>query len=707
MKTRRFWFIPASVLIGLLTAVMFLTGASALPGTTERVSVDSAGVEANDASSIPTISSDGRFVAFHSFATNLVAGDTNSSSDVFVHDRQTGATTRVSVDSSGVEGNGNSFSPDISDDGRLVAFYSFATNLVTGDTNNAPDVFVHDLVSGVTERASVDSAGVEGNQLSQSPSISGDGRFVGFLSNATNLVTGDTNNVSDDFVHDRQTGATTMISVDSAGNLGNGGGGFTTFSGDDRFVAFSSTASNLVTGDTNGASDVFVRDRDTDLDGIFDEAGAVSTTIVSVDSLGVQGNSTSANTFSGISRDGRFVAFFSFASNLVAGDTNGVFDIFVHDLVSGVTERVSVDSAGVEGNGRSLLPAISRDGHFVAFYSLATNLVAGDTNGSDDVFVHDRQSGATVRVSVDSGGTQGNGSSLRPAISGDGCIVTFDSSASNLVAGDTNNTSDVFVHDLGDTDGDGNCDPFDSTPLGVCGGLPVTIAGTPGNDVINGTAGSDVIHGFAGDDAINGLGGNDVICGGDGNDTLNGGTGNDRLFGGNGSDTLNGGKGNDTLLGEDGNDVLNGDEGRDSLSGGDGNDSLAGGADGDNLNGGAGDDVMDGGAATDTVSFADAPGTVSADLSSGTASGEGNDTLATIENVIGSAFDDTLIGDAGSNFLDGADGNDSLYGRAGNDTLKGGAGDDFFDGGLGNHDVCDGGPGIDTAAPLTCEPFTQ
>ena len=520
MKTRRLWFIPASALIGLLTAIVFLTGASAFPGITERVSVDSAGVEANDASSIPTISSDGRFVAFHSFATNLVAGDTNSSSDVFVHDRQTGATTRVSVDSSGVEGNGNSFSPDISDDGRLVAFYSFATNLVTGDTNNAPDVFVHDLVSGVTERA-------------------------------------------------------------------------------------------------------------------------------------------------------------------------------------------SVDSAGVEGNGRSLLPAISRDGHFVAFYSLATNLVAGDTNGSDDVFVHDRQSGATVRVSVDSGGTQGNGSSLRPAISGDGCIVTFDSSASNLVAGDTNNTSDVFAHDLGDTDGDGNCDPFDSTPLGVCGGLPVTIAGTPGNDVINGTAGSDVIHGFGGDDTINGLGGNDVICGGDGNDTLNGGTGNDRLFGGNGSDTLNGGKGNDTLLGEDGNDVLNGDEGRDSLSGGDGNDSLAGGADGDNLNGGAGDDVMDGGAATDTVSFADATGAVSADLSSGTASGEGSDTLAAIESVIGSAFDDTLMGDAGSNFLDGADGNDSLYGRAGNDTLKGGAGDDFFDGGPGTHDICDGGPGIDSAAPLTCEPFTQ
>src|SRR5262249_4136371 len=155
-----------------------------------------------------SLSADGRFVAFKSFATNLVSGDTNNATDVFVHDRQTGQTERVSVDSTGRESNNNSYDSILSADGRIDAINSIATNLVGGDTNNAADIFVHDRQTGQTERVSVDSAGVQGNRDSEIPSLSADGRFVAFNSTATNLGGGDTNNAADIFVHDRQTGQT-------------------------------------------------------------------------------------------------------------------------------------------------------------------------------------------------------------------------------------------------------------------------------------------------------------------------------------------------------------------------------------------------------------------------------------------------------------------------------------------------------------------
>jgi TolB protein len=166
----------------------------------ERVSVDNSGVEGNDSSLNPSISSDGRYVAFQSYATNLVTGDNNSRYDVFVYDRDTGEIERVSVDNSGVEGNGNSLNPSISSDGRYVAFYSNATNLVAGDNNGSQDVFVYDRDTGEIERVSVDNSGVEGDGGSSYSSISSDGRYVAFYSDATNLVTGDTNTTADVFV---------------------------------------------------------------------------------------------------------------------------------------------------------------------------------------------------------------------------------------------------------------------------------------------------------------------------------------------------------------------------------------------------------------------------------------------------------------------------------------------------------------------------
>jgi hypothetical protein len=427
--------IPQRTASALFSAA-FLAGVC-LGQTTERVSVDSSGAEGNDESERASISADGRYVSFSSGADNLVPGDTNRYPDVFVHDRQTGVTERVSVDSSGVEGNYVSNRASISADGRYVAFGSGADNLVPGDTNGYWDVFVHDRQTGVTERMSVDSSGVEGNNWSLCASISADGLYVAFDSEADNLVPGDTNWRWDVFVHDRQTGLTERVSVDSSGAQGSNTSKRPSISADARYVAFESSADNLVTGDTNGTKDIFVHDRQTGV-----------TERVSVDSSGAQGNHSSSYPF--ISADARYVAFDSYAKNLVLGDFNNYGDVFVHDRQTGVTERVSVDSSGVEGIDDSFYSPISADGRYVAFTSKADNLVPSDTGRAGDVFVRDRQTGVTERVSVNSLGAEGNNWSAAAAISADGRFVAFQSEASNFVAGDTNGEWDVFVHDRWD-----------------------------------------------------------------------------------------------------------------------------------------------------------------------------------------------------------------------------------------------------------------
>lgn len=400
---------------------------------TERISVSSSGEQGNEHSSEPSVSADGRYIAFKSYATNFDENDTNGSCDAFVHDCLTGETTRVSVSSSGEQGNNNSAFPSISADGRYVAFQSFASNLVPSDTNNALDVFVHNRQTGETTRVSVSSTGVEGNGNSGDPYISGDGRYVVFESVAKNLVAGDTNNVSDVFMHDRLTGETFRVSVSSAGTEGNGGSTDPCISADGRYIAFESTAKNLVSGDTNNAADVFVHDLLTG-----------ETKRVSVSSSGAEGNFDSNDPF--ISADGKFVAFISRSSTLVAGDTNSKIDVFVHELETGKTSRVSLSSSGVEGNGDCTNPSLNADGRFVGFDSLANNLVANDTNGFSDVFVHDRYTGKTIRISISSSGVQGNFNSSFPFFSADGKLVAFYSYATNLVSDDTNGYYDVFLH---------------------------------------------------------------------------------------------------------------------------------------------------------------------------------------------------------------------------------------------------------------------
>jgi len=395
-------------------------------GTTERVSVSSSGNQGNGWSGGRAISSDGRFVAFESETSNLVPGDTNNTGDVFVRDRQTGITERVSVDSSGNESNGYSQNPSISDDGRYVAFESFsATNLVPADTNNRADVFVHDRQTGQTVRASLGDLGVQGNNDSTWASISADGRFVAFSSDASNLVSGDTNANTDAFVRDLLLGTTQRVSVNSSGTQGNdfsGGQGHMEISGDGNVVAFISHATNLVPGDTNGVYDVFTHNRATGI-----------TERVSVDSSGNQSNADSYA--ARVDYDGTVVGFTTTATNLVPGDTNGFQDSFVHDSVSGTTERVSLSNLGGQLGGASNGSSMSSDGRYVA-YSFGSG-----------AYVRDRVAGATDLVSVDSAGNAGNGSSSAPSLSDDGRFAVFASTATNLVAGDTNGQSDVFVHE--------------------------------------------------------------------------------------------------------------------------------------------------------------------------------------------------------------------------------------------------------------------
>ena len=427
---------PGDVFANLALLIPLILPAAHLSAqTTTRVSVHGPN-RGNGPSQYAQISASGRFVVYTSTASNLVDGDTNWVSDVFVHDRETGETTRASLGDAGNQGNSLSQFPRISAGGRIVAFESLASNLVDGDTNGALDVFVHDRKSGRTTRVSLGSGGDQGNSGNGVPSLSSDGRVVAFESLSSNLVDGDTNKSTDVFVRDRHTGETTRVSVDSRGRQANGSSAGSSLDGSGRYVAFESLATDLVPGDTNRVSDVFVHDRQTG-----------ETTRVSVDSRGRQGNGGSSAP--SLSADGRFVGFGSYGSNLVDGDTNQEIDVFVHDRQTRETTRVSVDSRGRQANGSSGIAALSADGRWVAFHSFASNLVDGDTNGTLDVFVHDRLTGRTTRTSLAEKGRESNGPSRDSTISADARFVAFESHASNLVSRDDNGFVDVFVRDRG------------------------------------------------------------------------------------------------------------------------------------------------------------------------------------------------------------------------------------------------------------------
>jgi Tol biopolymer transport system component len=381
----------------------------------------------------PAMSGDGGVIAFASMASEIAPGEANDDMDVFARDTRTGVIERISAAADGAGADAWAISPTISPDGRYVGFLSGATNLVPGDVNGVPDSFARDRRTGANELISVSSDERQADGLSGQPVFSADGRYAVFLSQATNLVPGDTNGRQDVFLRDRVAGTTERVSVGSAGVQADGDSLEPSVSADGRFVAFESGAENLVPGAGNDHRDVFVRDRRTGTTEVIPAPAGVEVTQPSISADGrmvayassgpdapsqvsVYDRQTRASTLvsqaaSGtggadaytasprISGDGNYVAFFSFAANLVPGD-DGMSDVFVRDLRARTTAKVSGGVGGRLGDAYSDFPSISTDGKYVAFESEATNLVEDDTNGYSDIFVHDRAPGPEARFAV-------------------------------------------------------------------------------------------------------------------------------------------------------------------------------------------------------------------------------------------------------------------------------------------------------------------
>ncbi|HUR29353.1 MAG TPA: calcium-binding protein [Planctomycetota bacterium] len=425
------------VLVPALLGVVVLFSPWLGAQSTRLCSTSTAGVQGNKENAVvnfrgPHPSADGRFVTFFSKSSNLVANDTNNAFDVFVKDALTGVTTRVSVATGGGEADAESRDPRISPDGRFVVFGSFSRTLVVPHSSSNQDIFVHDRALGTTVMVNFPNAGGLGNQNSAHADISDDGLWVVFESTATNLVSGDSNGASDIFLSDVANGGLARISLTPAGNQADQASRYPDLAGDGSVCVFESSATNLVAADGNGSSDIFLRVLATGV-----------TELVSVSSAGTQGFGGSFRPC--ISRDARFVAFQSTASDLVAGDTNLQTDIFVRDRANGTLVRVSVDDLGQEALGRSDEPSISADGRWIVFSSTAANLVSGDANGWSDVFRRDLLLGTTERVSQAAPAGEGNGDSYLAMISAGGMHVGFASTANNLVAGDTNAKIDAFL----------------------------------------------------------------------------------------------------------------------------------------------------------------------------------------------------------------------------------------------------------------------
>ncbi len=363
------------------------------------------------------LSDDGRYVQFSAMESGY---------PLFVHhiwlrDEWTGITQQIDVSTAGVPGDGWAEPGDLSSDGRFAAFTSGARNLVPGKPGSIQDVFVRDLAMGITTLVSQGPGGLFSDGHSYRPVLSADGRYVAFHSAATQLVPGDSNGVDDAFVYDRVLGGLRRVSVSSTGEQGNGTSWFTALSGDGRYVAFSSLSSNLAPNDTNGDWDVFVRDLQTQ-----------QTTLISRSLSG--GTSPGQSWIDSLSADGRYVVFESLSSELVPGDTNGVWDAFRHDRMLGTTVRISVDAQGNQLDQESYGGPQSADGSLVLISSLSDALVPGDANGTYDAFLIEVTTGSAQLMSVGSTSAQGpvGTQSFARGLSADGRFATFETSGGNL-----------------------------------------------------------------------------------------------------------------------------------------------------------------------------------------------------------------------------------------------------------------------------------
>lgn len=440
MKSWKTWVILSVIFLLVSIPVKSQPVGPFSAGINKLVSLAPDGSQGNRGSTSPSITSDARYVVFESSAFNFVSGDTNGVADIFVRDQYTGSIERVSVASDGTQANGYSADPVISDDGRYIAFRSSATNLVPNDTNGDGDIFVHDRQTRQTVRVSVASDGTQGNNWSYSPTISADGRYIAFDSLASNLVPGDTNGTviltygRDVFIHDMQNSQTERVSVDSEGGQVSFLSEKADISADGRYVAFRSGAPDLVPGDANGDYDIFVHDRLT---------GEVE--LISVASNGTQGNGGSYNPT--ISADGRYVAFVSQASSFVANDSNNGMDVFVRDRQTGSTELISISHEGYPANDEFIITkvSISADGRYVAF-STTKPLTIDDIDSYSDVYLHDGENG-TLKILSFSVYSFASAYGSEPDISADGRYIVFWTASAYLVLDDTNESSDVFIHD--------------------------------------------------------------------------------------------------------------------------------------------------------------------------------------------------------------------------------------------------------------------
>lgn len=427
----------AAALVTLVAVALPAAPASATTKTvpvTALVSVNPSGKTGIGASTEASLSTGGRFVAFTSYTPDLVSGDTNGTRDVFVRDTLAETTVRVSVTNAGAQAVGASDQPSISRDGRYVAFRSDATNLVPGDTNGIADVFVRDLRLKTTVRASVanDGGQATGGASSQ-PKLTADGLKVVFESAATNLAPGDANGASDVFLRDTFAATTEVVSVTTAEVSLVSGARNPSVSGNGRFVTFTSMT-NQIGSFTDSYDDVFLRDRSLGTTERISLSGDAATHPNGVSDLGT------------VSDDGRFVAFKSMATNLsMSTDFPGGTDVFVRDRNFGATGLVSLSSANVPANQGAYAPTISADGTKVVFTSTSTNLVGGDTNSSTDVFVRNIPAATTSRTSVTTAGGQFSGSSTTGAISSDGVAVSFQTNSVTPYPSDANGVFDVYV----------------------------------------------------------------------------------------------------------------------------------------------------------------------------------------------------------------------------------------------------------------------
>jgi Tol biopolymer transport system component len=429
-----------------LIAQVIVGGALAGPSPkrTLRIRVVSFG-QPNGASSEPRLSGDGRYVVFVSRATNFAGKPPKHIDNIYLDDLNKSAISLISTGEGNAGGDAPSSSPAVSGDGDEVVFASRASNLVAGTVGHQWRIYAWNADSGIHLISTTPAGDPAGGQATE-PDVSADGRLIVFSSTGTDLVAGATDQRSNVYVRDTETGSTLLVSQGMGDTPANGASSTPAISPDGRYVSFYSKATNLVAGHTSGKGDVYLRDLATPTPQVVSRAAG---------SHGAEQNAAVAAPFrqiSAVSAGGRYVAFDSDATNLVAHDHNHHTDVFVRDMINDGLQRASLATTDQEASSDSFSPRISADGRFVTFQSFAQNLVPYEPAGLN-IFVRDLRRRTTVMADVSSHGRPRNRERVRqllqrPSISDDGGTVAFASSATNLVVGDTRGVQDIFLRRL-------------------------------------------------------------------------------------------------------------------------------------------------------------------------------------------------------------------------------------------------------------------